>query len=351
MRVCQTSVVHLTESKGAAIPAPLLFSLDRGAIEIQTDSTPNDTIMTPDLRFTVHNSGPLDVRMRVARNGDTCVENRGAGAPTLAASDPFGEAIYEVGPGQHLMFEHGSLREVVDNERTPCGCPDEKGVSLADALLAPPGAKLGGKSADAVPMAPPVPVAPPAPVAVAAPAPVPPATNEPAVVSAAPVTAAPVSPAPAAKQTTAVAAVPAVQAAAPVAAAVPANAPAATGVQPAPTVAAPAVAAAPATVDQAAAEQAAQRAVEQAAAEAAARAAALHPFPAAVSEGLVPPDEVAAAATPAAGVSYDAPALALSAPAAAPVPPTPVQPAAAKPAPHGVGHAIGRFFRRLFGGS
>ena len=102
VRVCQTSVLHLTREPCAQrSPAPLLFSLDRGAIEIQTDSTPNDSIMTPDLRFTVHNAGPLDLRLRIARNGDTCVENRGPGAPTLAVSDPFGESMYEVAPGQH----------------------------------------------------------------------------------------------------------------------------------------------------------------------------------------------------------------------------------------------------------
>ena len=123
VRVCQTSVLHLTESKTPVEPAPLLFSLDRGAIEIQTAGTPNDAIMTPDLRFSVHNTGPLDLRLRIARNGDTCVDNRGSGAPTLAVSDPFGEAMYEVAAGQHVLFEHGSLHEVVDQEKEPCGCP------------------------------------------------------------------------------------------------------------------------------------------------------------------------------------------------------------------------------------
>jgi hypothetical protein len=137
VRVCQTSVLHLTESRTVAVAAPLLFSLDRGAVEIQMKGTPNDSIMTPDLRFTVRNDGPLDLRLRIARNGDTCVENRGPLAPTLAASDPFGESMYELRPGQHVLFEHGSLREVVDHESSSCGCPDEKGVSIADALLAP----------------------------------------------------------------------------------------------------------------------------------------------------------------------------------------------------------------------
>ena len=158
VRVCQTSVLHVTEDKAVSVAAPLLFSLDRGAIEIQTGGTPNDSIMTPDLRFTVRNQGPLDLRLRVARNGDTCVENRGPTAPTLAVSDPFGESMYELAPNQHVLFEHGSLREVVDRETTPCGCPEPKGMSIADALVAPPSAKTGPKTS-AVPVAEPPPAA------------------------------------------------------------------------------------------------------------------------------------------------------------------------------------------------
>jgi hypothetical protein len=158
-RVCQTSVLHVTESREVTVAAPLLFSLDRGAIEILTNGMPSDAIMTPDLRFTVRNSGPLDLRMRVARNGDTCVDNRGSSAPTLAVSDPFGESMYELHAGQHVLFEHGSLHEVVDRETSPCGCPDSRGMSVADALLAAgPGANSGPKTATPVPAsAPPVP--------------------------------------------------------------------------------------------------------------------------------------------------------------------------------------------------
>lgn len=138
VRVCQTSTLHVTESRAVEIAAPLLFSLERGAIEIQMVGTPSDAVMTPDLRLTVRNSGPLDLRLRVAGNGDTCVENRGTGAPTLAVSDPFGDSMYELAPNQHVLFEHGSLHEVVDRETSPCGCPEPKpGLSVADALLAP----------------------------------------------------------------------------------------------------------------------------------------------------------------------------------------------------------------------
>ena len=158
-RVCQTSVLHVTESREVAVAAPLLFSLDRGAIEILMNGTPSDAIMTPDLRFTVRNTGPLDLRMRVARNGDTCVDNRGSSAPTLSVSDPFGESMYELRAGQHVLFEHGSLHEVVDRETSPCGCPDSRGMSVADALLAAgPGANSGATTATPAPAsAPPLP--------------------------------------------------------------------------------------------------------------------------------------------------------------------------------------------------
>ncbi len=153
-RVCQTSALHMTQSKtnastaplpsaGVSGTSPLLFSLDRGAVEIRMNGLANDAIMTPDLRMTVQANGPLDVRLRVARNGDTCVENRGGAAPALAVSDPFGTSMYELMAGQHVLFEHGDMHEVVDHETEPCGCPDEQGASVAEALLAPGGQKLG----------------------------------------------------------------------------------------------------------------------------------------------------------------------------------------------------------------
>lgn len=144
VRVCSTSSVHLTEGKSASEPAPLLVTLDRGAAEIQMPVTESDAIMTPDLRIAMKARGPLDLRLRVAGNGDTCVENRGADSPALRVTDPFGGAMYILLSGQHVLFEHASLKEVVDNESSPCGCPAPPAVSVADA-----GAKPDGSSAAA----------------------------------------------------------------------------------------------------------------------------------------------------------------------------------------------------------
>ena len=134
--LCQTSVLHPSQTPDAA----LLLALDRGALEIHMTAGVGDIIMTPDLRFQMATPGALDLRMRVTFNGDTCVENRGRKAPVLNITDSFGENSYEVRPGQHVLFERGSLREVVDRETTPCGCPPDerhasRGDSIAEALL------------------------------------------------------------------------------------------------------------------------------------------------------------------------------------------------------------------------
>jgi hypothetical protein len=153
--VCATSGLRITSGKSATGATPLMLSLNRGAIEVRMPATANDVVMTPDLRFAVHANGPLDLRLRVAADGDTCVENRGKDAPTLNIVDQFGESSYDLRPGQHVLFEHGSLKEVVDNESSPCGCPParvDQGVSLADAVIMPgssaPGKEAAKKSAE-----------------------------------------------------------------------------------------------------------------------------------------------------------------------------------------------------------
>jgi hypothetical protein len=124
--VCATSQFHLLHS---GTENSLLFGLDRGAIEIHSPAQPQDVILTPDIRFTIENPetaehpSRYDLRLRVTPNGDTCVDNAGASAPVLTLSDPYSSTQYRLIPGQHVLFEHGSLHEVVDNERSPCGCP------------------------------------------------------------------------------------------------------------------------------------------------------------------------------------------------------------------------------------
>ncbi len=119
--VCATSPFHLlhsgTETRSSS-------RLDRGAIEtphrllIRRTSSSPPTSASPSSTPATTTSGSAS-----RRNGDTCVENPGTTAPVLTLADPFCDATYHLIPGQHVLFEHGSLHEVVDNERSPCGCP------------------------------------------------------------------------------------------------------------------------------------------------------------------------------------------------------------------------------------
>ena len=151
VRVCSTSGLHVTAGRTADAAAPLMLALDRGAIEVQMAATSHDVVTTPDLRFTMLGDGPLDLQLRVTRNGDTCVDNRGERAPVVNVADQFGEATYQLKAGQHVLFEHGSLKEVVDHESSSCGCPPEPTMSVADALLkpaAPGGGAMPEKTAE-----------------------------------------------------------------------------------------------------------------------------------------------------------------------------------------------------------
>jgi hypothetical protein len=118
--VCSTSSFHLLHSGTAE---SLVFALDRGAFEVHSAAREQDIVLTPDLRFTMHSAGVLDLRIRVTADGDTCVENTGEAAPDLDVSSTFGDAAYEVRAGQHMLFEHGDLHQVVDQETSSCGCP------------------------------------------------------------------------------------------------------------------------------------------------------------------------------------------------------------------------------------
>jgi hypothetical protein len=134
--VCATTALHVADSQNAN--GPLMLSIDRGALELRILAHPSDVLLTPDLRIQSTHDASLDLQVRVARNGDTCIENRSANpnapdAPTLEVHEQFGDAMYLLRPGQHVLFNYGSLRQVVDNETEPCGCPATPDSLIADA--------------------------------------------------------------------------------------------------------------------------------------------------------------------------------------------------------------------------
>jgi hypothetical protein len=126
LRVCASTTVKLAAD--ASVPAGeipgLLIAMDHGAIEASFAAGRDaDILLTPDFRILIGGPGAVDMKVRLGQHGDTCVDNAGINAPYVVVSSVFDGGAYRVQPGQRVMFQHGSLNDVVDQEKEPCGCP------------------------------------------------------------------------------------------------------------------------------------------------------------------------------------------------------------------------------------
>jgi hypothetical protein len=168
LRVCASTTVKLAAD--TSVPAGetpgLLMAVDHGALEMSFATSiaagrNSDILMTPDFRILIAGPGAAEVKVRLGQHGDTCVDNSGANAPYVLVTGVFDGGNYRVQPGQRVMFEHGSLHEVVDQEKEPCGCPpaakggNEFPLAQSEGLAptpkpAPSVVNQGGGSAQAV---------------------------------------------------------------------------------------------------------------------------------------------------------------------------------------------------------
>lgn len=137
LRLCASTTIHLTTDRSVVAATgenstALMIALDRGALE--TSYKPgaySDVLLTPDLRILVSGPGEASLKLRVNQKGDTCIDNHGDNAPYVTITSQFEGGVYRVKPNQRVLFEHGSLQQVVDNEPEPCGCPPAVPVAVA----------------------------------------------------------------------------------------------------------------------------------------------------------------------------------------------------------------------------
>ena len=165
LRVCASTTVKLAaDSSASAGETPgLLLAVDSGALELSLANSSagrnSDVLLTPDFRILISGAGAAEVKVRLGQHGDTCVDNAGANAPYVLVSSVFEGGAYRVQPGQRVMFQHGSLKEVVDQEKEPCGCPpppaeaqpNEFPLAQSEGLIPtpPPAPAVGSSSHDA----------------------------------------------------------------------------------------------------------------------------------------------------------------------------------------------------------
>jgi len=126
LQLCSTTTVHLSRDRSIddAQSSALMISLDRGALEASyATGKYSDVLMTPDFRILISGPGQADLKIRVNPKGDTCLDNHGADAPYITVTSLLEGGLYRVQPNQRVLFEHGSLNDVVDTETESCGCP------------------------------------------------------------------------------------------------------------------------------------------------------------------------------------------------------------------------------------
>lgn len=157
LHVCASTTVKLaadTSVPSGETPG-LLMGLDHGALEADlTIGRNSDEVLTPDFRILVSGPGSANLKLRLGSQGDTCIDNAGINAPYVLVTSLFGDGMYRVQPGQRVMFEHGSVLDVVDKEKEPCGCPPTVKPGSNEFPLA--------QSEGLAPLAKPAPVPPPA---------------------------------------------------------------------------------------------------------------------------------------------------------------------------------------------
>lgn len=156
LRLCASTTVHLTRDRSitGADSTALMLALDRGALEASYKTGAySDVVLTPDLRILVSGPGQADLKMRVNQKGDTCIDNHGDNAPYITVTSQFEGGIYRVKPNQRVLFEHGSLQQVVDNESEPCGCPPDAPVAVASNHGKPVGGPSSTPADTAFPLA------------------------------------------------------------------------------------------------------------------------------------------------------------------------------------------------------
>ncbi|MGA7830487.1 MAG: hypothetical protein WCA21_05970 [Terracidiphilus sp.] len=169
LRVCAATTVKLAAD--SSVPAGevpgLMMAMNHGAVEASFATGRNaDILMTPDFRILIAGPGAANVKVRLGEHGDTCVDNAaaagGRSSSKTSGNDPyvlvtgiFSSGDYRVQPGQRVMFEHGNLHEVVDNEKEPCGCPPATATGnefpLAQSEGLAPGPAVTGENGQSLP--------------------------------------------------------------------------------------------------------------------------------------------------------------------------------------------------------
>jgi hypothetical protein len=135
--VCEGTKLSIASSQSGR---QMLFSLNSGNLELNYPlGTEADNLLTPDLRLLLPGPGTVHVAVRVAANGDTCVQSLPWNAAAIVISETMGDATYQVKPDQAVIFKGGHLGQA-SKSNSNCGCPKQTPPVQVVKTAPPPGA-------------------------------------------------------------------------------------------------------------------------------------------------------------------------------------------------------------------
>jgi hypothetical protein len=127
----------------------LMFSLNSGNLEMNYPlGVAADTLLTPDLRLLLPGPGTVHVAVKVAPQGDTCVQSLPWNVAAIVVSETMGDATYQVKPNEAVLFKGGHLSEATATKQN-CGCPISLPTQVAKAV--PPPAPVDAKPTPTLP--------------------------------------------------------------------------------------------------------------------------------------------------------------------------------------------------------
>jgi hypothetical protein len=139
VHICPRSSLSITASQNGR---ELMLALGSGAIETHYSlESSADTVLTPDFRILL--AGPGDFHFAVASDtrGNTCVRALGANTSAAIVYELMGDGIFQVRPGEQMLFRNGTVKDFTRTIPPDCGCPvrpQAMRASQAPPVTAPP---------------------------------------------------------------------------------------------------------------------------------------------------------------------------------------------------------------------